>query len=396
MESTSSSLLRNRNFVKLWAGQAVSFIGDPISMVALVILVANITHDASEVGGVLLVRLIPTLAGPFIGVLADRLDRRAILVSSDLARAAITVGFVFVRDLPSLYVLAFLWGFARTLFNPTIRAAFPSVVGSGDMTRANSIISGTFSFSFMVGPALGGVLVASVGVNMAFLLDALSFLASAAFLALIPFDRPQREEDGSFMQEFWDGLRYLAGARVPLALVVGASLIVLTTGFVTPAEVFLAKRTFSAGDAGYGLVVSLWGAGMVLGSAVMGVLGDRVKLLPFFLAMCGYALTLAWVGFSPTFTLTLCALTVAGFSNGVDNVSADTLLQKFVPENILGRVFAVRFLGFSVGEALAYPVGGLLVDSIGVRHTYLLAGSLSAVVIILTLLIMFVSPTKTL
>lgn len=389
MESTSSSLLRNRNFVKLWAGQAVSFIGDPISMVALVILIANITHDASAVGGVLLVRLIPTLAGPFIGVLADRLDRRVILVSSDLARAAITVGFIFVRDLPSLYVLAFLWGLARTLFNPTIRAAFPSVVGSGDMTRANSIISGTFSFSFMVGPALGGVLVATVGVNMAFLLDALTFLASAAFLALIPFARPRQEENGSFMQEFRDGLRYLASARVPLALVVGASLAVLTTNFVASAEVFLAKRTFSAGDTGYGLVVSLWGAGMVLGSAVMGVLGDRIKLLPFFfLATSGYALTLAGVGLSPTFAIALCVLAAAGISNGIDNVSADTLLQQLIPENFLGRVFAVRFLGFSVGEAVAYPAGGLLVDSIGVRHTYLLAGFLTAVVIILALLLM--------
>src|SRR3712207_2171231 len=96
---------------------------------------------------------------------------------------------VFTRDLVVLYVLVFLMGLARTFFNPTIRAAFPSVVGEGDLTRANSLISGTFSVSIMAGPALGGLLVATVGVDAAFLLDALTYLISAAFLSRIPLPR---------------------------------------------------------------------------------------------------------------------------------------------------------------------------------------------------------------
>src|SRR5215218_6424138 len=185
MNGSGDSLLRNVRFLRLWVGQGISFVGDFVSTVALVILVVELSGNATAVGGLLVARLIPTLASPLVGVLADRLDRRAILVASDLARAVLILAAVFTRDLVGLYVLVFLMGLARTFFNPTIRAAFPRVVGEGDLTRANALISGTFSVSYAVGPALGGLLVAATGVNEAFVLDAATYLISAAFLSRI-------------------------------------------------------------------------------------------------------------------------------------------------------------------------------------------------------------------
>ncbi len=365
-------------------------------MVALVILIVQITGSASAVGGVLLARLLPTLASPLAGVLADRLDRRVVLVTSDLARAALLFGMVFARDLVSLYALAFLVGVARTLFNPTIRAAFPSVVEEGNLARANALINGTFSVSVTAGPALGGLLVAVVGVNAAFLLDAATYLVSAAFLSRIPLPRPQEAGDSRFMHQLREGFGYLAEARVPLGLVVGALLTILTINATAPAEIFLAKQTFGAGDAGYGLLVSLWGAGMVAGSALVAVLGDRTNLLPvYFLSILVAALSLAGTGLSPTFALALGALTVAGISNGVDNVVTDTILQKRVPDALLGRVFAVRFLTYSAGEAFAYPVGGLIVDAVGPRSTYLLAGAATAVAGLAILLVIVAAQKNT-
>src|SRR5215203_3204241 len=191
MDSTNDSLLRNVRFLRLWIGQGTSFVGDAVSMVALVVLVVQVTGSASAVGGALVARLLPTIASPLAGVLADRVDRRVVLVASDLARAVLVLGLVLARDLATIYVLIFLMGLARTVFNPTVRAAFPSVVGEGDLTRANALISGTFSVSYAVGPALGGLLVAATGVNEAFVLDAATYLISAAFLSRIPFPRPQ-------------------------------------------------------------------------------------------------------------------------------------------------------------------------------------------------------------
>src|SRR5215210_43466 len=133
MNGSGDSLLGNVRFMRLWVGQGISFVGDAVSMVALVVLIVQITGSATAVGGALVARLLPTLASPLAGVLADRLDRRVILVASDLARAVLILGMVFARDLVVLYALVFLLGAARTLFNPTIRAAFPSVVGEGDL-----------------------------------------------------------------------------------------------------------------------------------------------------------------------------------------------------------------------------------------------------------------------
>ena len=375
MNGTGDSLLKNVRFMQLWVGQGISFVGDAVSMIALVVLVVQITGSASAVGGALVARLLPTLASPLAGVLADRLDRRVVLVVSDLIRAALILGLVIARDLAVIYGLVFLMGLARTFFNPTIRAAFPSVVGEGDLTRANALISGTFSVSETVGPALGGVLIATVGVNAAFVLDSATYLISAAFLSHIPFPRPQREDGGAFGRDLKAGFSYLAGARVPLGIVIGVFLTVLTINITIPAEVFLAKKTFGAGDAGYGLLVGLFGGGMILGSAMIGALGDRVSLLPlYFLGVFTSALALVGTGLSPAFVFALGALTIAGVANGIDNVTTDTILQKMVPDAFLGRVFAVRFLGFGVGEVLAYLLGGTIVDASGTRFTYLLAG----------------------
>jgi MFS family permease len=394
--STRNTLFGNVHFVQLWAGQAISFVGDAVSMVALVILVVQLTGSGSAVGGALVALLLPTFASPLFGVLADRFDRRAVLVTSDLTRAILVLGLIFARDLTVLYLLAFLIGLARALFNPTIRAAFPSVVGEGDLTRANSLIGVTFSVSVTVGPALGGLLIAAEGVSAAFLLDAATYLISAGFLSRIPLPHPQREEgEGeAFFQELRSGFRYLAGARVPLAMMVGAFLTVLATDLATPAEVFLAKGTFGAGDVGYGLLVSLWGAGMLLGSTLMAVLGDRLRLLPvYFLGIFVWALALAGTGLSPTFVLALGMLMVAGVANGVDNVVTDTILQKQVPDAFLGRVFSVKFLGYGAGEALAYPAGGVLVDALGPRSTYLLAGIVTAAAALVVLLVL-AAPTR--
>jgi MFS family permease len=380
MDSTNDSLRRNARFLRLWIGQGTSFVGDAVSMVALVVLVVEITGSASAVGGALVARLLPTIASPLAGVLADRVDRRIVLVASDLARAVLVLGLVFARDLATIYILVFLMGLARTVFNPTVRAAFPSVVGGGDLTRANALISGTFSVSETAGPALGGLLVATVSVDAAFVLDAVTYLISAVLLSLTPLARPQREEDSAgFGEDLKAGFTYLAGARIPLAIVLGAFLTVLTINITIPAEVFLAKETFKAGNVGYGFLVGLYGGGMVLGSALMAALGDRVRLLPFyFVGVFASALALVGVGLSPAFVFALGALVVAGVANGMENVTTDTILQKRVPDAFLGRVFSVRFLGFSVGEAFAYGMGGAIVDASGARFTYLLAGAATA------------------
>jgi MFS family permease len=239
------------------------------------------------------------------------------------------------------------------------------------------------------------LLVASSGVSAAFLLDAVTYLVSAAFLSRIPLPRPQGSENAALVRELRSGFGYLLRARLPLGIVLGAFLTILATDITIPAEVFLAKETFGAGDAGYGLLVSLWGGGMVLGSALIAVLGDRANLVfLYFLGIFVWALALAGTGLSPTFVLALAALTVAGVSNGMDNVVTDTILQKRVPDALLGRVFSVRFLSYSAAETFAYFAGGMIVDANGPRYTYLLAGIAAAAAGLLILFFLVLTSTR--
>lgn len=365
--------------MRLWVGQGISFVGDAISLVALIVLVVDITGSAASVGGVLVARLLPTLFSPLAGVLADRLrDRRRLLVGVDIARAGIIFCVIFTESVPVIYFLVFLLGSCQTLFNPTIRSAFPSVVGDGDLTRANALISGTFSFSVAAGPAVAGLLIAFVGVDMAFFIDATTFLVSAAFLAFVPMpsERGEDDEDEGFVRELRVGLSYLRHARLPLALVVGGFLLILAENSTVPAEIFLARETFGAGDTGYGVLVACWGMGMIIGSAVMAWLGDRANLVLFyFVSIFLAAAAHVGTGFAPLFVIALAALTIAGVCNGMDNVATDALLQKRVPGKYLGRVYSVMFLGRSGGEVAALAIGGFVVDAIGPQDTYLLAAT---------------------
>ena len=396
--SGNNSLLRNTRFMRLWAGQGISFVGDAISLVALIVFVVDLTGSAASVGGVLVARLVPTLFSPLVGVLADRLrDRRRLLVGVDIVRAGVIFCVIFTESVPVLYFLVFLLGCCQTLFNPTIRSAFPGVVGDGDLTRANALISGTFSFSVAAGPAGAGLLIALVGVDMAFLIDAMTFLVSAAFLAFVPMPRERggEEDDEGFMREFRAGLSYLRHARLPLALVIGGFLLILAENSTVPAEIFLARETFGAGDTGYGILVACWGIGMIAGSGVMAWLGDRANLILFyfvsiFLAAAAHVVT----GFAPLFIIALGALAIAGVCNGMDNVATDALLQKRVPGKFLGRVYSVVFLGRSGGEVLALAIGGFIVDAIGPQDIYLLAAAALAAIGVFLLFLIFTAPEK--
>jgi MFS family permease len=174
-----------------------------------------------------------------------------------------------------------------------------------------------------------------------------------------------------------------------MALVMGAFLLNFTTDLTVPAEAFLARETFGAGSVGYGLLVSVWGGGMIVGSALAAMLENRLNLIIIYLvSIFIWGLALVGTGLAPAFVIALGALAVAGVSNGVDNVATDTVLQRRVPDIFLGRVFSVRFLGYTVGEALAYQVGGLTMDATGPRFVYLVAGVATAAagLLILTLL----------
>ncbi|HYO90536.1 MAG TPA: MFS transporter, partial [Pyrinomonadaceae bacterium] len=192
-------LLRtNRNFRQLWLGQVVSQLGDWLNTIAIYTIVLRLTGSGRAVGLVLVARFLPTfIIGPLSGVVADRFSRRAVMIVSDLLRAVVVLGFLFVRTAEHLwlvYVLTVLQLVLSTFFEPAKSAVIPSIVRERELIPANTISSATWSAMLTLGAAIGGEITGWIGTEGAFILDSLTYLVSAALIASVRFPKRQPRE----------------------------------------------------------------------------------------------------------------------------------------------------------------------------------------------------------
>ena len=181
-------LLRtNRDFRYLWLGQAVSLLGDWFNSIALLTLVHRLTGSGLLVGGVFIARMIPSfLLGPAAGMVADRLNRRSVMIVTDILRAVVVLLFLLVqdgRDIWLLYAILFLSMSIATFFDPARSAAIPNIVSRRQLLIANALGGATWCIMLAIGSALGGVVVATAGYKTVFLLDSATFLLSAWFVS---------------------------------------------------------------------------------------------------------------------------------------------------------------------------------------------------------------------
>src|ERR1700704_1889491 len=192
-------LLRgNRSFRQVWLGPGVSQMGDWFDTIALYTIIWKLTGSGRAVGLLLVARFVPSfLVGSLSGVVADRFSRRSIMIVSDLLRALVVLGFLFVRRADQLwivYTLTVLQLALSTFFEPAKTAAIPSLVSDRELVSANAISSVTWSAMLTLGAAIGGVVTGWFGTDVAFILDALTYLLSPALIASVRIPkRPPRE-----------------------------------------------------------------------------------------------------------------------------------------------------------------------------------------------------------
>src|SRR2546423_4277317 len=191
-------LLRsNPGFRTLWLGEVVIQMGDWFDTIAVYTIALQLTGSSRSVALIMVARFLPSVfIGPLSGVIADRFSRRAIMIASDILRALVVLGFLFVRrpdQMWLVYVLTiFQLGFS-TFFEPAKTASIPSIVSDRELLPANAIASVTWSIMLTLGAAIGGFVTGWFGTNAAFVLDSLSFLASAMLIASVTFPkRPAR------------------------------------------------------------------------------------------------------------------------------------------------------------------------------------------------------------
>jgi MFS family permease len=399
----SLRLLRaNRPFRLLWSARAVSFLGDSLGLVALMLHVAGTTGQALAVAALLLAGdFAPALLGPLTGTVADRLDRRRVMVGCELVQGALVVAIaLWLPSLPLLLVLVGLRAVAGQVFQPASRAAVPALVGERDLERANAAVGVATNGGEALGPLVAAVALPVLGVRGVLLVDAASFLVSAALLGLLPaLTGPSRGEGArpSFLADAAGGLRYLRGQAVVRAVVLGYVAVVACTGIDDVALVFLATGTFGAGEAAVGLLLAAVGIGLLAGYALLARAGGRgpidqgtspvdrgttpavprtppaagLLLAGFAVSSAGNLLTgLAWA-----VAAAFAVQAVRGLGIAAMDVAATTLVQRTVPPDLQGRVFGSLYGGIGVAAALSYLLGGLLLDRTTPRVTFVAAGA---------------------
>jgi MFS family permease len=360
----------------------VSFLGDSLALVALMLHVASTTGQALAVALLLLAGdFAPALLGPLTGTVADRLERRGVMVGCELLQGALVVAVaLWLPSLPLLLVLVGLRAVAGQVFQPASRAAVPALVREGDLEPANAAIGVATNSGETLGPLVAALLLPVLQVRGVLLIDAASFFVSALLLGFLPAMAAGGQEAagprGSFLADAGTGLRYLRGQATVRAVAVGYFAVVACTGIDDVALVFLATGTFGAGATAVGLLLAAVGIGLLAGYALLARSRGRIPLTVLLLA--GFAVSSAGnllTGLAWAVAAAFALQAVRGLGIAAMDVAATTLVQRIVPPQLLGRVFGSLYGGIGVAAALAYLFGGLLLDRTTPRVAFVAAGA---------------------
>jgi MFS family permease len=369
----------NANFRNLWLGQIISLLGDWFNLIASAALVVELTQSGFAIGGLFLVRMLaPFLVSPIAGVVADRYNRKHILILTDILRAIIVVGFLWVREPQHVWLLYTLTATQLALsgfFFPTRAAILPDVVSGPELGTANALSSTSWSVMLGLGAALGGIVSGTWGIYPAFAIDSLTFVVSAMFIVQIKYDAADHLDTSdktvsSALHEYLDGLRYLANHLDILVMALHKAVggLFFTSGLQV-VQVVIAESVFPIGEGGgisLGLMFGIAGVGTGIGPIVARrFTGDRGRplrvaiLLGYLLSSLGLLVTAPLFNFETV----LVGILFRGIGGGMIWVFSTQLLLQSVPNLFRGRVFSTEFATFTLMSAAGVSLVGLGLDS---------------------------------
>ncbi|WP_019587939.1 MFS transporter [Deinococcus apachensis] len=381
--------LWNRSFILWLIASGQSQLGSALASIALSFLVLHQTGSAGQMALTLACALAPNLLMPFAGALVDRVNLKLPLIGADVARGVLQVlvgGLALLWGEVPLWVVngaALLTGFAGIFANPASSAAVPGLVPTAELARANGLLGGVGQGAWLVGTLAGGWLVSVFSPPVAIVLDGVSFFVMAALLLAVRL--PGRPQPGGprpgVLMDVVSGLRLMRRSKV-LTLVPFIGLVLNAT--LAPVTVVTPKlmETLGAGAKGYGLFLALESGGMLLSGALIAVLGNRLP--PRRATAAGLALTALIYGvmwLRPTVPVLLACSVILGFGFGMLNTPLNTLMQRMVPAEYLGRVFSVLGTVSTLGMPLSLLLLSPLLDRValplwfGVASVLMLCGA---------------------
>jgi hypothetical protein len=384
--------LRVRDFALLWGGMSVSFVGDGVYTIAIAWQTYDLSNSPSALAAVGIAWSLPQVALMLAsGVLSDRVDRRRLMVAGDAIRG-VTIAIVGALSIagtltmPRLVGLVVIYGIGQAIFQPAFSSIVPTIVPDDLLVQANSLGQFVRPVAWtLLGPLIGGALVAGVGTGWAFVADAGSFAFSAAMiLAMRTRHVPQPEhERTSALDDLKEGLRYVRRTTWLWVAMVAATVSLLATW--GPWEVlvpYVVRNDLGGSAAALGLVFGAGGVGSVTAAIVMGQRGRlprRAVTVLYLTWGLGMFMTAGFGIVTGIWQAMLVAL-VSETSITVLIVIWITLVQRLVPSNLLGRVMSVDWMISTAGVPLSFAVVGPAASAFGVDTTLIWAGVLGALV----------------
>lgn len=390
-------LLVNRSYARLWAGQAVSQVGDLVFDTTLVLWVGTVllsgrSYAPVAVSALLLCVAVATLVvGPLAGVFVDRWDRRRTMLRADLIRAGLVgilaaVAFLPANALPVpatlalIYAVVLLSATAAQFFNPARFALIGDVVeGDADRTRAAGIGQATSAFAAIIGPPLAAPLLFTIGLRWALLLNAVSFLVSFAAVRAVRLPGPASDRPAAVPQgvgrELLAGLRLIGGNRILRAMIVAATVVALGTGAFNALGVFFVIENLRVDPRYYGTLDMGLGIGAIVGALVSSMVASRLgsaRLLWVGLLLVGIGLGVyaRMTALAPA----LVVLTLLGIPLAAINTVVGPLVLRAAPREYVGRVMSVLMPAIQLGSILSMAVAGWLASTVLLDFHASLAG----------------------
>jgi MFS family permease len=384
---TFASVRKHRNYRLYFGGQAVSFTGSWVQQIAASWLVLQLTHSPVAVGALALMQLLPvTVLGLFVGTLIDRYEVRRIALACEgmqvvVAGALAVLALSHVVEVWHIYVLAVCQGVLQAVSGPARHALVFQMVGPEDLANAVGLNSSLGTLARILGPAIGGMIIAVAGVGVAFAVNAASFLAE--LLALLAIDTsklhvPIRDHGATILGGALDALRYVI--RSPRAGVAFFGVLVLST-FCFNFNVLLplvADRTLHSGAQTFGLIAAVFGAGALLG-ATLNARRGRVSLRMLLIGAFGYGVCELLLAPQRTLAAVCALLFAVGVCYTQWGTTALASMQLEAPDHLRGRAASLYFFAFLGGAPLGGLFAGWLVSVGGTELAFAVAGSIAIV-----------------
>jgi MFS family permease len=382
-------LRRATHFRDLIIATFGSAFGTYLAAVALQVHVYDETGSAAWVGALLVAEFLPiVLIGLTLGPLVDRFSRRKLMVAADLVRLAVFCVLPFVNDPATIVGLAGITGVAAGFFRPAVPAALPNLVDDADLPAANSVFQTVENLAWLAGPVVAGIVLAVSSEDVAYWLNAVTFLLSALLIARIPerLLKAERSLSRGHWSDVADGLRVVRHSPALFTVLVVWSVVMLGNGAFNVAEVVFAKESLGAGNLGFGILVGACGLGLTIG----GWFGSRAierfgPARAYAWSLVLWAVGVAAASVSPSLALAAVFVVAGLIGNGVAVVCNILLVQRGAPDHLRGRAFTLIIASNYVLLGVATGLAGWLTDIVGGRWTWFAAACAYAVAAALAL-----------